>query len=119
MPHPDIPGDRDRVSALLKQFATECDASGVIFVAEAWTLVTPPDIAERGPEASRAYLAAQARGDWSSHPDRKEIVQVHLEHHRIGARLWIADITRDARGGATLGDWTLSKGDMRGRFADF
>jgi hypothetical protein len=117
IPDVDVEGGRARVGAMLRAVASECEASGVIFVTEAWTLEPPSEIAAQGEKAVRTYFESQ--GDWSSHPDRKEIVQVQVEHHRIGVKFWFAYIERDEEGIATLGEWMLLKTVVGGRFADF
>lgn len=119
IPSANDPSDRDDIDTMLQNFAEVCAASGCVFVTEAWTLTPPEAIAKQGAKAIRDYLRKQG-GDWSEHPDREEVVRMHLEHHRIGVKLWHAPIVRSALGDGTLGEWeVVSHIKNSGRFTNF
>lgn len=90
----------DAIVDMLKERIKTDQVRGIAMLAEAWTV-----------SSKDAPV-----GDLSIHPDRREIVLVLIEHYDIDSgipREWSAEITRDALGVPSLGEWKIRDASIR------
>jgi len=100
---------KDEYALTLRMVGADPDVSGSVILFEGWH-------AELG-QADAKEIARWA-GRISEHPNRTESVCMILDHQRAGKHSWRAEITRDADGRPTLGEWREEARPLeeRGRF---
>lgn len=108
--------EKNLCAATVKTLARATRAVGLIFVTEAWIRQpeVTPDMKNMSPEQLREYWSKQKPP--SECADREEVLMMHFEHVRFGAKAANATITRDAQNNPTLGDWVFLDGTLDGRF---
>jgi len=102
---------KERYSNVLREAAHVLDATGLIFITEAWTVSVVAEEEKTFREWEKVH------GSLEHHSKRKEVLMFIVETSRKGSQLWTAEIQRDATGKPSLLPWvqTPSTGHS-GRF---
>lgn len=102
-------------SSVIKGMCKVSGAFGAAFISEAWAAQALNE------DPNSLATMEHFKGNLGSHPDRKEIVMLHLEHTAWtpSTKVFFANITREEGGKATLGEWTEypESSAIVGRFA--
>lgn len=106
------PEDKERFMQKVREMSLKLGAYGTLFLAESWTVRMESEAPyhewrRRNPTASLGQC-----------PGAKEIVMMSLEHEKAGTVTWQAEISRDATGKGSLGEFVeLPIQNISGRFS--
>jgi hypothetical protein len=110
---------KGNVAEALRGLAEASDATGIVLIAEAWAI----DHDKSMTPAALAAHDAEWLGRYHEHPNRIEIVQIHVEHETF-TEMWRAKIARPAGQEPVLGEWeriarTDAETTISGTFSNF
>jgi hypothetical protein len=107
--------EKEQIAQMLHQMGAMPETQAIIFIDEAWMLVSKHQLADDSD--MRAILDGYAKV--ADHPFREEVVIATLESRIEGNFQYIAPISRQTDGSATLGEWRKQsykggKGQLQG-----